>query len=85
VKITVDVPDCEGLPVEIWLTLGKTGFEPHCVAFYDPEDARTVFDRWWRTKQNEAKQEVKRGKRKVRRRDGEGATTDSGNMNYPPG
>jgi glucose-6-phosphate isomerase len=62
VKITVDVPDVDGLPVEIWLTLGKTGYEPHVVAFYDPEDARTVFEKWWQQKQGEAVGDVKKRK-----------------------
>jgi hypothetical protein len=59
VKLTIDVPDVDGLPCDIWVTLGKGGYEPYVVAFYNQDDANTVFERWWKSKQGEAKPKKK--------------------------
>jgi hypothetical protein len=42
-KIEVDVPDVDGMPVELWLALGRTGYEVHAVSFYNSDDATVVF------------------------------------------
>ena len=59
-KLVIDVPDDLPLPVELWVTLVKTHYDVHTVAFYDEQDATTMFDRWWREKQREARPKVKR-------------------------
>jgi hypothetical protein len=66
-KIEVDVPDVDGMPVELWLiTLGRTGYDVHAVSFYNSDDATVVFERWWRDKHREAVKDAEQPKRRKR-------------------
>jgi predicted ATP-grasp superfamily ATP-dependent carboligase len=52
--------------VELWLTLGRTGYEVHAVSFYNSDDATVVFERWWRDKHREAVKDAEQPKRRKR-------------------